>query len=294
MSRRSLVLFLALSALTRASAQTQSGAGRSPSDPYLWLEDQRGARAMARVATENAKTTGVLEKDPRFASLFRDALAVAQASDRIPNVRFIGGQLYNFWQDECACARHLAHAPPLRRLSRPRTAGPRCSTSTRSRPPKRRTGSGRRRLRLRRATCLSHLAVRRWGGRVYDPRVRPRDPARSCRTASSCPAASRTRRGPPRTRCWWRANGARQSHDIGIPVHRQVAGARSRAVGGVELYAAQSDESRSALAHHRWWPAIACSAVGAAGSPFFESGAFPRRTPAGLQASSSMPKKANL
>ncbi len=98
MPRRSLFLVLTLSALTRASAQTQAGAA-SPSDPYVWLEDQRGARAMAWVATENAKTTGVLEKDPRFASLFRDALAVAQASDRIPNVRFIGGQLYNFWQD---------------------------------------------------------------------------------------------------------------------------------------------------------------------------------------------------
>jgi len=67
MSRRSLSLVLALFALARASAQTQSGAAGSPSDPYLWLEDQRGARAMAWVATENAKTAGVLEKDARFA-----------------------------------------------------------------------------------------------------------------------------------------------------------------------------------------------------------------------------------
>ena len=88
-----LVVPLALPVL---SAQTQSGA---PSDPNLWLEDQRGAKAMAWVTSENAKTTTVLEKDPRFASLFASALAIAQASDRIPNAHFIGGQLYNFWQD---------------------------------------------------------------------------------------------------------------------------------------------------------------------------------------------------
>jgi prolyl oligopeptidase len=123
MPRRSLFLVLTLSALTRASAQTQAGAA-SPSDPYLWLEDQRGARAMAWVATENAKTTGVLEKDPRFASLFRDALAVAQASDRIPNVRFIAGQLYNFWQDSA----HVRGIWRRTTLASYRTASPQWTT----------------------------------------------------------------------------------------------------------------------------------------------------------------------
>jgi prolyl oligopeptidase len=124
MPRRSLFLALTLSALTRASAQTQAGASSSPSDPYVWLEDQRGARAMAWVATENAKTTGVLEKDPRFASLFRDALAVAQASDRIPGVRFIAGQLYNFWQDSA----HVRGIWRRTTLASYRTASPRWTT----------------------------------------------------------------------------------------------------------------------------------------------------------------------
>jgi prolyl oligopeptidase len=124
MFRRSLFLILSLSALTRAPAQTQTGASSSPSDPYVWLEDQRGTRAMAWVATENAKTTGVLEKDPRFASLFRDALAVAQASDRIPNVRFIAGQLYNFWQDSA----HVRGIWRRTTLARYRTASPQWTT----------------------------------------------------------------------------------------------------------------------------------------------------------------------
>ncbi|HEX7019238.1 MAG TPA: prolyl oligopeptidase family serine peptidase [Gemmatimonadaceae bacterium] len=86
-----------LLASTPAFAQQQQAAGSG--DAYLWLEDQTGARAMEWVRAENAKTTAVLEKDPRFATLYRDALAVAQSTDRIPGARFIDGQLYNFWQD---------------------------------------------------------------------------------------------------------------------------------------------------------------------------------------------------
>jgi prolyl oligopeptidase len=126
MSRCVLSLSLALFALARASAgaQTQAGASGSPSDPYLWLEDQRGARAMAWVATENAKTMAVLEKDPRFASLNHDALAVAQASDRIPRVHFLGGQLYNFWQDSA----HVRGIWRRTTLASYRTASPQWTT----------------------------------------------------------------------------------------------------------------------------------------------------------------------
>ena len=95
--QRSLRLITLMLVGARAlCAQVQAAA---PADPNLWLEDQRGARAMAWVNAENAKTAAVLEKDPRFAALYRDALAVAQASDRIPYAEFIGGELFNFWQD---------------------------------------------------------------------------------------------------------------------------------------------------------------------------------------------------
>ena len=101
MTRRSLALTVACLAAARfaAAQKPQPATPDLPPDKYLWLEDQRGARALAWVNQENAKTTGVLEKDPRFAALYRDALAVAQASDRIPYATFIGGSLYNFWQD---------------------------------------------------------------------------------------------------------------------------------------------------------------------------------------------------
>jgi len=69
-------------------------------DPYLWLEQVDGQRAMDWVRAENAKTAAVLEKDPRYAVMYREALTIAQAKDRIPQPSIIGGQVYNFWQDE--------------------------------------------------------------------------------------------------------------------------------------------------------------------------------------------------
>ncbi|MEP6779790.1 MAG: prolyl oligopeptidase family serine peptidase [Gemmatimonadaceae bacterium] len=68
-------------------------------DPYRWLEDVNGTRAMTWVKAENLKTTNVLEKDARFAGFYKSSLAMAQAKDRIANARFIGEKLYNFWQD---------------------------------------------------------------------------------------------------------------------------------------------------------------------------------------------------
>ncbi len=68
-------------------------------DPYIWLESFDGPEAMKWVRAENQKTLGVLEKDPRFEAFHRDALAIAQAHDRIPLPQIIGGQVYNFWQD---------------------------------------------------------------------------------------------------------------------------------------------------------------------------------------------------
>ena len=77
------------------------GATPSPpaEDPFLWLEDAHGERAMNWVKTENAKTDGVLERDPRFEPLFHQAKVILEAKDRIPEPSVIAGQVYNFWQD---------------------------------------------------------------------------------------------------------------------------------------------------------------------------------------------------
>jgi prolyl oligopeptidase len=90
---------LLLSAILSAGAATAVDAPTVAPDPYLWLEDVHGARAVDWVKAENTKTVGVLEGDARFAGLQADALKIAQAADRIPAPQFLGGQVYNFWQD---------------------------------------------------------------------------------------------------------------------------------------------------------------------------------------------------
>jgi prolyl oligopeptidase len=80
---------------TKTPAEADAGA-----DPFLWLEDVHGARALEWVKAENAKTLAVLENDPVYGNVDADALKLAQAQDRIPTPAFIHADVYNFWQDE--------------------------------------------------------------------------------------------------------------------------------------------------------------------------------------------------
>ena len=97
--RRILIALAAASLSVAAHAQTPA-ASAPPADPYIWLEDANGARAMDWVKAENAKTTAVLETDPHFAGLYADALTIAQAKDRIPAPELIGDEVYNFWRGQ--------------------------------------------------------------------------------------------------------------------------------------------------------------------------------------------------
>jgi prolyl oligopeptidase len=68
-------------------------------DPYIWLEDVSSPKSMAWVDQHNARTTSQLEADPRYKQYYDEALAIAEAKDRVPTGSFLGGQIYNFWQD---------------------------------------------------------------------------------------------------------------------------------------------------------------------------------------------------
>jgi len=71
-------------------------------DPFLWLEEVKGEKALAWVKEQDARTVGELKSDPLFQPLLADALSVLTAQDRIPYVAHRGGYLYNFWQDDVA------------------------------------------------------------------------------------------------------------------------------------------------------------------------------------------------
>jgi len=93
------MLATGLIVITSAAAVVYPAMAAEKTDPYLWLEQVNSARAMAWVRAENATTLGVLEKDPRYAGLYRDALAIAEAKDRIPAPAQLDGSIFNFWQD---------------------------------------------------------------------------------------------------------------------------------------------------------------------------------------------------
>src|SRR3954453_20684789 len=90
-----------LIALTIAAAAVgPTGAqAATPEDPYIWLEEVSSLRAMQWVESHNAKSTAVLQGDPRYQRFYAQALDIAQAKDRLPTGSFVGGQIYNFWQD---------------------------------------------------------------------------------------------------------------------------------------------------------------------------------------------------
>jgi prolyl oligopeptidase len=69
-------------------------------DPFLWLEEVEGERALDWVRAENARTLADLQSDPRYDGFREAASIIVNAADRIPYSRFIGDGLANFWQDE--------------------------------------------------------------------------------------------------------------------------------------------------------------------------------------------------
>ena len=82
-----------------AAVAPRLAAGADERDPYLWLEEFASPKVLEWIAAENAKTIGVLEKDAHYGDLYRDALNIAEATDRIPAPAFLGGAVLNFWQD---------------------------------------------------------------------------------------------------------------------------------------------------------------------------------------------------
>jgi prolyl oligopeptidase len=111
-------------AQTPAAAPAPASGGFATSDatdPYLWLEEVEGDRAMEWVKAHNARTFAVLQGDPRYEPLHQQALEIVQAQDRIPSPGFThDGHIDNFWQD----AQHVRGVWRRTTLDSYRTATP--------------------------------------------------------------------------------------------------------------------------------------------------------------------------
>jgi prolyl oligopeptidase len=69
-------------------------------DPYLWLENVGGDKALAWVREQNAASTGKLESSQGFAALDDRLLTILNSHERIPSVAKHGKFYYNFWRDD--------------------------------------------------------------------------------------------------------------------------------------------------------------------------------------------------
>ena len=94
-------LALAVSTLLAAPALAQETAqDMSSDDPFLWLEEVEGERAVAQVRQWNARTLETLEADPLHRTMYAEALEIVNSQDKIPAPGLRAGHVYNFWQDE--------------------------------------------------------------------------------------------------------------------------------------------------------------------------------------------------
>jgi len=86
-------LLLPLAAMSQPSPASKD-------DPYLWLEDVQGERALNWVRERNASTQKQLQQQPEFGQLRGAILEVLNSRDRIPAISRRGDFVYNLWQDE--------------------------------------------------------------------------------------------------------------------------------------------------------------------------------------------------
>jgi prolyl oligopeptidase len=98
--RPSLLFWMAAALAASAPAMAQTVPAPADDDPYLWLEDVQGDKALAWVRERNAETKAALESRPGFAALRDDLRAILDSDARIPYVSQSGDFLYNFWKDK--------------------------------------------------------------------------------------------------------------------------------------------------------------------------------------------------
>ena len=87
-----------LASLAIAGTAVAAQAADAP-DPYLWLEDVSGPKALDWVAAHNAVSTAMITRDPGFEDLRSQIRDILDSKDRIPYVNRMGEYFYNFWRD---------------------------------------------------------------------------------------------------------------------------------------------------------------------------------------------------
>jgi prolyl oligopeptidase len=69
-------------------------------DPFLWLEDIEGQRALEWVQQQNTRSLQRLTADSRYEPSYQQALGILEDRSRIPYGTLRAGFVYNYWQDD--------------------------------------------------------------------------------------------------------------------------------------------------------------------------------------------------
>jgi len=87
-------------ALLAASTFIAASPAPADDDPFAWLEEVEGAKALAWVKEQNAKSTALLEKQPEYQPIYEKTLQILDSKDKIPEPELYGETVYNFWKDD--------------------------------------------------------------------------------------------------------------------------------------------------------------------------------------------------
>lgn len=88
-----LTVFILLQSYNEIQASEES-------DPYLWLEEVEGEKALSWVEGRNEATLAVLKAQPMFEETYEKALEILNSDERIAYPYIRGKYIYNFWKDE--------------------------------------------------------------------------------------------------------------------------------------------------------------------------------------------------
>ena len=78
---------------------TVAVAADDPADPYIWLEEIEGEKALGWVEARSAADTAVIEAVPVFDDIHDKLLEIYTSDERIPSPDIRGAWIYNYWRD---------------------------------------------------------------------------------------------------------------------------------------------------------------------------------------------------
>jgi len=86
-------------ALTLTVTALIADASLAQEDPYLWLEEVEGDRALDFAREHNDVTLARLEKHPLYDAIYARNVEILNSEERIAAPSQMGGFVYNFWRD---------------------------------------------------------------------------------------------------------------------------------------------------------------------------------------------------